>query len=64
MEMDAIIAVETFGSPQARQLLGQWSEAATDEDEQRMRSVHDAMVDLARHERGRSFPALPMDSDL
>jgi len=56
MEMNAVIAVKTFGTPQARQLLGQWSEAMCDEDEQRIRATYDAMVDLARRELGAQLP--------
>ncbi|UJW28748.1 hypothetical protein L3Q67_26160 [Saccharothrix sp. AJ9571] len=52
MEMDAVIGLETYGSPQARELLGRWSEAAADEDEAWIRAVRDAMVDLARQELG------------
>lgn len=52
MEMDAVVGLETYGSPQARELLERWSEAASDEDETQMRAVRDAMIDRARHELG------------
>jgi hypothetical protein len=52
MEMDAVIAVETFGSPQARELLRQWAHAITDEDEQLVRAARNAMLELTRRELG------------
>jgi hypothetical protein len=61
MEMDAVIAVESFGTPQARHLLGQWRDAVADEDEQRMRATRDAMVDLVRRELGELGAQLPDD---
>jgi hypothetical protein len=42
MEMDAVIAVETFGTPQTQALLRRWREAAADEDEQRMNDAYHA----------------------
>ncbi|MGK8501880.1 hypothetical protein [Nocardia asiatica] len=56
MAMDAQIAVETFGSPQARQLLGQWTAAVIDDEEPRMRAVYNALIELARHELGAQLP--------
>ncbi|MGW7542581.1 hypothetical protein ACWGKQ_15925 [Streptomyces sp. NPDC054770] len=50
MEMDAVIAVETYGSPEARRLLREWGDAVTRDDEQGMRAAYQAMNDLARQE--------------
>lgn len=63
MDVDAVIGLETYGSPQARELLGRWSEAVSDEDETRMRAVRDAVIDLARHELGTHL-LKPSGSDL
>ncbi|ONF72164.1 hypothetical protein [Amycolatopsis keratiniphila] len=52
VEVDAVIGLEIYGSPQSRELLGRWNMAATDEDEARMRTIRDAMVALARKELG------------
>ncbi len=52
MEMEAVIGLETYGSPQARELLGKWNETAADGDETRMRTVRSELVDLARRELG------------
>ncbi|MFI7680131.1 hypothetical protein [Actinophytocola sp. NPDC049390] len=57
MAMDAVIAVETYGTLQARLLLRKWMHAAADDDEQRLRATRDAMVDLVRRELGAQFPA-------
>ncbi|GAA5105381.1 hypothetical protein [Nocardia iowensis] len=57
LEMDAGIAVATFGSPRARELMAAWNRASNDEDEQQMRTAYLAFVDLARQELGR----LPQD---
>lgn len=46
------IAVQAFGSSQARELLNRWRDALAVQDEERMRAAHDAMVDIARHELG------------
>jgi hypothetical protein len=59
MEIDAVIAVYTFGTPQARQLLERWREALGNGDEQRVHSAWDAMADLARRELGAQLTPFP-----
>jgi hypothetical protein len=57
MEIDATIALETFGTPRARDLLQQWSDAADGKKEDTMRALRNAMIDLARDELGAQLPS-------
>ncbi|MFK0244120.1 hypothetical protein ACIQUM_05440 [Amycolatopsis azurea] len=50
-EMDAVIVLEIYGSPWARELLRRWN-VATADDEAEMQTQRDAMIDLARRELG------------